>query len=122
MNDVCLGESRLDVAHAAVKFEEDVLLWMLNPCVGTLVANVVNDRRSVLHGFFGIKDGRQELVFDLQSSASFLGRSFALGDHCGHALADIASDIIEEVHVIRVSVVIVVGRRGVEATQGVLPR
>jgi hypothetical protein len=113
VDDVGGLEARLDTADLAVDVDEDVAI--------RLAALVVEDWRARLHGHLGVEDGREDLVLDLQEPAGRLGGRDRLRDDRGHPLTDEADDVVEDVRVVRIHVVILVGRGAVEPAGDVLP-
>ena len=116
---VGLAKAFLDAADLAVQLEEDVLLGMHR---ARELALIVQLRRARAHRFFGIEDGRQDLVLDFELAAAFLGRGLGIGDDGGDALPDEARDVIEHVRVVGIDAIVFVDRRRVAACAARLPK
>ncbi|MGY4503057.1 hypothetical protein ACVWYH_007014 [Bradyrhizobium sp. GM24.11] len=95
-----------DVAELAMRFRNEIALRVRNAVRAGPIG--MNERSARRHRLFGIDQRRQDLVVDLQPSASLLGSAFTLGDHGCDLLADEAHDVIEDAGVLGVHPVLLV--------------
>ena len=86
-----------------------------------IAAFVVQDGRSGFHRFFGVENGRQDLVLQVETAATFFGGSFSFGDDGGDALTDEARHVIEHVRIVGVDTIVFVNSRRVKAAWHVFP-
>ncbi len=100
-------------ADLAVDVDIDVPL--LRPAL------VVQDGGIRRHGGDRIEDGGQDLVGDIKQPAGGLGGSLGLSDDRGDPLADEAHHVVENVGVVWIDQMVLVGRRAVEPAGNVLP-
>ena len=94
-----LRQRRGDVAEFAMGFGDDVARRVGDAMLRRLVG--VDHGRARRDRLRGIDHGGQDLVFDLEPAAAFLGRGFGLGDDGGDLLADEADDVVEHAGVVR---------------------
>jgi len=107
---------REGVRHAAhLTVDIDVYVAALGAAV------LMQDGRTRLHRRGGLEHRRQDLVAHLDQPAGALGGGFSLGDHRGHALAGEAHHIIEDVGVVGINEMVLVGGGAVEPARNVLP-
>ena len=111
-------ESCRDVANVAVNLEQDILPRTPDARLGALV---VNDGSALAHRFFRIKDRRQHFVIDLDFAASFFRRAHGFRDDRRNPLAHEAHDVVEQVRVIGIDVIIVVGGGREQQARHILP-
>jgi hypothetical protein len=102
-----------------VEFKQDVPARTPNAGLHTLV---VENGRSDAHRFFGIENGRQQLIVHLQAAASLLSSPSTVRHHGGHALTDVTDHIVQNVRVIGIGVIIVVIGRCKQQPRDILPR
>ena len=106
-------EALLDASDLAVNIHIDVAFG--------LAAFLVEDRRIRLHGGDRIEHRGQDFVLDLERSAAGFGGGLRLGDDRGDPLADKAHHIVENVAVVGIDEVVLVGSGAVEPARDVLP-
>src|SRR3954469_13600566 len=73
------------------------------------------------HGLLGIKDGRKDLVFDIEQAAGRFGTSLCFSDHRCHALTSVANDVVEHVSVIGIDEMVLMRGGAVETARHILP-
>jgi hypothetical protein len=90
-----------------------------DPRLGSLL---VKHGRTGSHRLLGIEYGRKQLVLDLDLAAAFFRSALALGDDRGYSLPDVPHDVVQDVGVVGVRAVVVMGGRCIEAPRHVVPR
>src|SRR5262249_17866921 len=118
VNDIRLGKAGRDVAHTAMNFQEDILPGVPDAGFRTLV---VKHWRSSAHCFLRIEDRREHLVLAFYAAASLFGGGLTFGHYGFHPLSDETRNVVQQVSVVRINVVIVMGGRGVETPRHILP-
>ena len=86
-----------------------------------IAALVVQHRSPRLHRFFGVENGRKNLVLDFETAATFFGGGFSFGDDGDETLADETRDVVEHVRIVGVDAIVFVNRRRIEPARNVLP-
>lgn len=118
VDDVGVGEAVRDGADLAVHFAGDVVLHAGDPHLGALA--LVDDGGAGGHRLLRVGDVRELFVDDFHPAAAFLGGLFAVGDHGGDALADVADGVVEDAGVVGVLGGVLVTGRGVQVLRSVL--
>ena len=113
MDDVGLAEALGDAAELAVNVDIDIVVK------GD--ASVVQDWGTRRHRSFRIEHCREQLVVDLEQAAGLLGSTDGFGHDSRDPLTDEADDIVEDVGVVGIDEVVLVGCRAVEPARDVLP-
>ena len=113
MDDVGFLEALFDAAELAVDIDIDVVVKGDAP--------VVQDGRPRRHGGFRIEYGGKQLVVDLEQAAGRFGSALGFRHDGRDPLPDEADDIVEDVGVVGIDEVILVGSRAVEPAGDVLP-
>ena len=111
--DVGLLEALRDAAELAVNVDVDVVVKGDAP--------VVQDGRARRHRRFRIEHGGKQLVVDLEQAAGLFRGGLGLGHDGRDPLPDEADDIVEDVGVVGIDEVVLVGRRAVEPARDILP-
>ena len=114
-----LGEALHRVADLGMERRDDVAVGMLDP--GRMFFRMQQGctRR---HGGFGVEDGRQDVVPDVEPPAAFLGRAFGFGHHGRDPLAAKPHDVVEHPRVERIVAVEFVAAGGKQDRGCVLVR
>ena len=113
MDSVSRLETLGDAAELAVNVDVDVVVE------GD--ASVVQHRRSRRHRGLGIEYGGKQLVFYVEQPAGCFRGGLGLGDNGGDPLPDEADDIVEDVGIVGIDEMILVGCRTIEPARDVLP-
>ena len=115
VGDRGLGKGAGDIAVFSMRFRHDVALRIGYPLLRRLVA--VNHGRALFDRLRRIDHRGQNVVFDLEAAAAFLGGGFGLCDHSGDLLPDEADDIVQHAGIVRVHPVFLVPRGRKEAVR-----
>ena len=114
VDGVGLLEALLDIAELAMNV--DIYIVAIGDAL------LVQDRRTRLHRGFRVEHGGQRLVLDLEQTTGGFGSALGLGHDGRDPLADEAHDIVENIGVVGVDEMVLVGRRRIELARHVLPR
>ena len=99
------------VAGAVVKGRDHIALGVVDAIDGSAVG--VKEWRSGLAGLFGVEDGGKDVIGDADEAACGIRYLGGLRDDRGHALADMAHDVVEHTGVVRVVFAVLVPAGGV---------
>ena len=119
VDDFRLRETGIDVSYTAVEFEQDVSARTLDTRLRTLV---MKNGRTDPHRFLGIENGRQQFIVHLQAAASLLRGPLAVCQHGGYPLSDMANHVVQNIGIVRIGVIIIMGGAGKQQARGRLPQ
>ncbi len=113
VDDIGRLEALRDVAYFAVNIHVDVAFG--------LASLLMQDRSARLHGGDRIEHRGQDFVLDLERPAAGFGGRLGLGDDRSDPLADEAHHVVENIAVVGIDQVVLVGGSAVEPARHVLP-